>query len=140
LIIINLLNGRSAYRTTEVLGIHNTTVYRVAKRFRVVKVGCRAFQVPKRNLFSSLMPRAISFSPTTAKTVSRTSRQKAGAFSGTAGVYRRLDYGDIDGAIDLLGHCHGRTGAAVSEYRLGWGHWVMVRTVDRARLWSGNHC
>jgi transposase len=34
LILINLLNGRSAYRTAEVLGVHNTTVYRVAKRFR----------------------------------------------------------------------------------------------------------
>jgi len=34
LIILNLLNGRSAYRTAEVLGVHNTTVYRVAKRFR----------------------------------------------------------------------------------------------------------
>jgi transposase len=34
LIIINLLNGRSAYRTAEVLGVHNTTVYRVARRFR----------------------------------------------------------------------------------------------------------
>jgi transposase len=34
LIIINLLNGRSAYDTATVLGIHNTTVYRVAKRFR----------------------------------------------------------------------------------------------------------
>jgi transposase len=33
LIIINLLNGRSAYETAEVLGTHNTTVYRVAKRF-----------------------------------------------------------------------------------------------------------
>jgi transposase len=33
LIIINLLNGRNAYETAEVLGIHNTTVYRVAKRF-----------------------------------------------------------------------------------------------------------
>jgi hypothetical protein len=33
LIIINLLNGRSAYETADVLGIHNTTVYRVAKRF-----------------------------------------------------------------------------------------------------------
>jgi len=33
LIIINLLNGRSAYDTAAVLGIHNTTVYRVAKRF-----------------------------------------------------------------------------------------------------------
>jgi transposase len=34
LIIINLLNGRGAYATAETLGIHNTTVYRVAKRFR----------------------------------------------------------------------------------------------------------
>lgn len=34
LIIINLLNGRSAYQTAEVLGVHNTTVYRVARRFR----------------------------------------------------------------------------------------------------------
>jgi hypothetical protein len=34
LIIINLLNGRSAYVTAEALGLHNTTVYRVAKRFR----------------------------------------------------------------------------------------------------------
>jgi len=34
LIIINLLNGRGAYETAAVLGIHNTTVYRVAKRFR----------------------------------------------------------------------------------------------------------
>jgi transposase len=34
LIIINLLNGRGAYETAEVLGIHNTTVYRVVKRFR----------------------------------------------------------------------------------------------------------
>jgi len=34
LILINLLNGRSAYETAEVLGVHNTTVYRVAKRFR----------------------------------------------------------------------------------------------------------
>lgn len=34
LIVINLLNGRSAYRTAEVLGVHNTTVYRVAGRFR----------------------------------------------------------------------------------------------------------
>src|SRR5262245_827644 len=33
LIIINLLNGRSAYATADVLGVHNTTVYRVAKRF-----------------------------------------------------------------------------------------------------------
>jgi transposase len=33
LIIINLLNGRGAYETAKVLGIHNTTVYRVAKRF-----------------------------------------------------------------------------------------------------------
>lgn len=34
LIVINLLNGRSPYRTAEVLGVHNTTVYRVARRFR----------------------------------------------------------------------------------------------------------
>jgi transposase len=34
LIVINLLNGRSAYQTAEVLGVHNTTVYRVAHRFR----------------------------------------------------------------------------------------------------------
>src|SRR5262249_30132892 len=33
LIIVNLLNGRGAYDTANVLGIHNTTVYRVAKRF-----------------------------------------------------------------------------------------------------------
>jgi len=33
LIIINLLNGRGAYETADVLGVHNTTVYRVAKRF-----------------------------------------------------------------------------------------------------------
>lgn len=34
LIIINLLNGRGAYATAEALGVHNTTVYQVAKRFR----------------------------------------------------------------------------------------------------------
>jgi len=34
LIVINLLSGRSAYETAEVLGVHNTTVYRVARRFR----------------------------------------------------------------------------------------------------------
>lgn len=34
LIVINLLGGRSAYETAEALGVHNTTVYRVAKRFR----------------------------------------------------------------------------------------------------------
>ena len=34
LIVLNLLNGRSAYQTAEVLGVHNTTVYRVARRFR----------------------------------------------------------------------------------------------------------
>jgi transposase len=34
LIIINLLNGRSAYETADVLGVHNTTVYRVVRRFR----------------------------------------------------------------------------------------------------------
>jgi transposase len=34
LIVINLVNGRPAYQTAEVLGVHNTTVYRVARRFR----------------------------------------------------------------------------------------------------------
>jgi transposase len=34
LIVINLLSGRSAYQTAGVLGVHNTTVYRVARRFR----------------------------------------------------------------------------------------------------------
>jgi transposase len=34
LMVINLLNGRSARQTAEVLGVHNTTVYRVAGRFR----------------------------------------------------------------------------------------------------------
>ena len=34
LIVINLLNGRSARTTAGVLGVHNTTVYRVAKRFQ----------------------------------------------------------------------------------------------------------
>jgi transposase len=34
LIIINLLHGRGAYDTAERLGVHNTTVYRVAKRFQ----------------------------------------------------------------------------------------------------------
>jgi len=34
LIIINVLNGRSARQTAEVLGVHVTTVYRVAARFR----------------------------------------------------------------------------------------------------------
>jgi transposase len=34
LIVINLLNQRSAYQTAEALGVHNTTVYRVAARFR----------------------------------------------------------------------------------------------------------
>jgi len=34
LIIINLCNHRGAYETAAVLGVHNTTVYRVAKRFR----------------------------------------------------------------------------------------------------------
>jgi len=34
LIILNLLKGRGAYETAEVLGVHNTTVYRVAKRYR----------------------------------------------------------------------------------------------------------
>jgi len=34
LIVINLLGGRSAYQTAEALGVHNTTIYRVARRFR----------------------------------------------------------------------------------------------------------
>ena len=34
LILINLLNHRSAYQTADVLGVHNTTVYRVVRRFR----------------------------------------------------------------------------------------------------------
>ena len=34
LIIINLLGGRGAYPTAAALGVHNTTVYRVARRFR----------------------------------------------------------------------------------------------------------
>ena len=34
LMILNLLSGRSARQTAEVLGVHNTTVYRVARRFR----------------------------------------------------------------------------------------------------------
>lgn len=33
LMVINVLNGRSAYETADVLGVHNTTVYRVARRF-----------------------------------------------------------------------------------------------------------
>ena len=44
LIVINLLYDRSAYETAEVLGVHNTTVYRVARRFscgrRMEFVGC----------------------------------------------------------------------------------------------------
>jgi transposase len=35
LVVLNLLNGRSARQTAAVLGVHNTTVYRVARRFRV---------------------------------------------------------------------------------------------------------
>jgi hypothetical protein len=34
LIVINLLNGGGAYPTAAALGVHNTTVYRVARRFR----------------------------------------------------------------------------------------------------------
>lgn len=34
LIVLNLLQGRGAYATAEVLSVHNTTVYRVAARFR----------------------------------------------------------------------------------------------------------
>jgi transposase len=35
LILFNLWNGRGAYETAEVLHVHNTTVYRVARCFRV---------------------------------------------------------------------------------------------------------
>lgn len=35
LVILNLLHGRSAYQTAAALGVHNTTVYRVAGRFRL---------------------------------------------------------------------------------------------------------
>jgi transposase len=34
LIIINLVNGRSATQTAQVLAVHRTTLYRVARRFR----------------------------------------------------------------------------------------------------------
>lgn len=34
LIVINLANGRGAYEAAAVLGVHNSTVYRVARRFR----------------------------------------------------------------------------------------------------------
>jgi transposase len=34
LIIFNLLHGRGAYETADLLHVHNTTVYRVARRFR----------------------------------------------------------------------------------------------------------
>jgi transposase len=34
LIVINLLNGRTARQTAAVLSVHNNTVYRVAQRFR----------------------------------------------------------------------------------------------------------
>ena len=34
LVILNLSSVRSARRTAAVLGVHNTTIYRVAKRFR----------------------------------------------------------------------------------------------------------
>jgi transposase len=34
LIVLNLADGRGAYETANVLRVHNTTVYRVAKRFR----------------------------------------------------------------------------------------------------------
>jgi transposase len=34
LIVFNLLHGHRAYETAERLGVHNTTVYRVAQRFR----------------------------------------------------------------------------------------------------------
>lgn len=38
LIVLNLSHGRTARETATVLGVHNTTVYRVAKRFREVGV------------------------------------------------------------------------------------------------------
>lgn len=38
LIILNVGHGRGAYETAAVLGVHNTTVYRVAKRFRELGV------------------------------------------------------------------------------------------------------
>ncbi len=34
MVIINLLNGRSVSETEEVLKVHNTTIYRILKRFR----------------------------------------------------------------------------------------------------------
>lgn len=34
LIVLNLSHGRGAYETAAVLGVHNTTVYRAARRFR----------------------------------------------------------------------------------------------------------
>jgi transposase len=34
LIIVNLLHRRGAYETADLLGVHNTTVYRVARRFK----------------------------------------------------------------------------------------------------------
>src|ERR1700732_4272643 len=34
LIIVNVLSGRSARKTAEVVAVHNTTVYRVVERFR----------------------------------------------------------------------------------------------------------
>ena len=34
LIVLNVLNKRSAQATAGILGVHNTTVYRVLKRFR----------------------------------------------------------------------------------------------------------
>jgi transposase len=34
LIIINLIHKRGAYKVAEILGVHNTTVYRVAARFK----------------------------------------------------------------------------------------------------------
>src|SRR5258708_24925868 len=38
LIVLNLNSGRGAYETAAVLGVHNTTVYRVAKRFHELGV------------------------------------------------------------------------------------------------------
>src|ERR1700734_533930 len=34
LIVINLLHGRGAYEIADLLEVHNTTVYRVARRFK----------------------------------------------------------------------------------------------------------
>jgi hypothetical protein len=56
------------------------------------------------------------------------------AFSGTAGVYRGLAYGDIDGdgAIDLLVTAIGERARLYQNIVPGRGHWLMVRAVDPA--------